>query len=55
LRTLGRYFQLDLALPDGVFRMPGEGVHARFDHGAEPLGQRVWRAVRRVFLRQLGV
>jgi putative peptide zinc metalloprotease protein len=55
LRTLERYFQLELALPDGVFRVPGERVHVRFDHGAEPMGPRVWRAVRRVFLSQLGV
>lgn len=55
LRTLERFFQIDLALPDGVFRVPGERVHVRFDHGAEPVGQRAWRAVRRVLLKQIGV
>jgi hypothetical protein len=30
-------------------------VHVRFDHGAEPVGLRAYRALRRLFLRQLGV
>ena len=56
LRTLERTFQFDLALPENtVIRAAGERVHVRFDHCAEPVGQRVYRGIRRVLLRQLGV
>ena len=56
LRTLESVFQFDLALPSEVsIRAAGERVHVRFDHGAEPVVQRGYRAVRRLFLRQLGV
>jgi len=56
LRTLERIFQFDLALPeDAAIRVAGERLHVRFDHGAEPLSQRAYRALRRLFLRQLGV
>jgi hypothetical protein len=30
-------------------------VHVLFHHGAEPLGQQVWRAMRRLFLRRFTV
>jgi putative peptide zinc metalloprotease protein len=55
-RTLERVFQFDLALPDNL-KIPaaGERVYVRFDHDAEPLAQRGYRAFRRLFLRQLGV
>ena len=55
LRTLERVFQFDLELPPGRVRAAGERVYVRFDHGAEPIGQRGYRALRRLFLRQLGV
>jgi putative peptide zinc metalloprotease protein len=55
LRTLEPVFQFDLALPDGAMRAAGERVHVRFDHGTEPLAGRAYRALRRLFLRQLGV
>ncbi len=56
LRTLERTFQFDLALPENaVIRAAGERVYVRFDHGAEPVGQRAYRGLRRVLLRQLGV
>ena len=56
LRTIERTFQFDLALPeDAAIRVAGERVYVRFDHGAEPLAQRAYRALRRLFLRQLGV
>ncbi|MBW2416493.1 MAG: HlyD family efflux transporter periplasmic adaptor subunit [Deltaproteobacteria bacterium] len=56
LRTLEPVFQFDLSLPRDT-RVPaaGERVYARFDHGSEPVGQRLYRAVRRLLLRQLGV
>jgi putative peptide zinc metalloprotease protein len=56
LRTLERVFQFDLALPENAaIHAAGERVHVRFDHGAEPVAQRAYRALRRLFLRQLGV
>lgn len=55
LRTRERHFELELLLPDAAARWPGERAHVRFDHGAEPVAWRAWRAVRRAFLRQLGV
>ena len=55
LRTLESVFQFDLALPPGSVVAAGERVYARFDHGAEPVGPRGWRALRRLLLRQLGV
>ncbi len=55
LRTLESVFQFDLALPAGAAVAAGERVYARFDHGAEPIGPRAWRSLRRLLLRQLGV
>jgi putative peptide zinc metalloprotease protein len=56
LRSLDPLFQLDVALPEvALSRQIGERVHVRFYHGSEPLGPRIYRAVRRLFLRELGV
>ncbi len=56
LRTTERIFQFDLSLPeDAAIPVAGGRVYVRFDHGAEPLAQRGYRALRRLFLRQLGV
>jgi putative peptide zinc metalloprotease protein len=41
-----------LALTD-IFT--GERAHIRFDHGAEPLGWRLLRDLRSLFLRRLDV
>jgi putative peptide zinc metalloprotease protein len=55
-RTLERVFQFDLALlADVAIPAAGERVYVRFDHAAEPLAERGYRAFRRLFLRQLGV
>jgi putative peptide zinc metalloprotease protein len=54
--TLERVFQFDLELPaDVTLAAAGERVYVRFDHEAEPLARRGYRAFRRLFLRQLGV
>jgi putative peptide zinc metalloprotease protein len=56
LRTLEKVFQLDVALPrSAATRQIGARVHVRFCHGSEPLGFRMYRALRRLFLRRLGV
>jgi len=33
----------------------GERVYVRFDHGSEPVALRTYRAIRRLFLSQIGV
>jgi len=55
LRTLESVFQFDLTLPPGSSVAAGERVYARFEHGAEPVGPRGLRVLRRLLLRQLGV
>jgi putative peptide zinc metalloprotease protein len=56
MRTLEKVFQLDLALPPeaGVGEIGGR-VYVRFDHGSEALAVQGYRAIRRLFLRQIGV
>jgi putative peptide zinc metalloprotease protein len=56
LRTTQSVFQLEIELPRsaGVAEIGGR-VHVRFDHGAEPVARRGYRAVRRVLLSRLGV
>ncbi|MDJ0789115.1 MAG: efflux RND transporter periplasmic adaptor subunit [Myxococcota bacterium] len=55
LRTLEPVFQFELALPSGHVRAAGAVASVRFSHGAEPVAGRMIRALRRTFLRQLGV
>ena len=45
------FFEVDVAVPTDLVRdYWGERVWVRFDHGAEPLLARLWRATRQVFL-----
>ena len=54
--TLARVFQLDLALPpEAGDAYLGSRVFVRFDHGYEPIGFQVYRAMRQLFLRQFDV
>jgi putative peptide zinc metalloprotease protein len=56
LRTLEPVFQLDVGIPEEAsVREIGGRVYVRFDHGSEPIALRGYRALRRVFLRRLGV
>lgn len=56
LRSLDPLFQLDVALPEtSRSRQIGERVYVRFYHGSEPLGPRIQRTLRRLFLREFGV
>ncbi len=55
LRTLEAVFQFELEAPLAAMQAVGERVYVRFDHGSEPVGQRAWRSLRRLFLRQIGV
>ncbi|WP_018268062.1 PqqD family protein [Methylosinus sp. LW4] len=55
-RALETQFHLDLHVPPQEARMNiGERVYVRFDHGAEPVAGRIWRAARQLLLRQFGV
>jgi putative peptide zinc metalloprotease protein len=54
--ALGRVFQLELVLPPEVHSpYLGARVFVRFDHGFEPVGLQVYRALRQLFLRQFDV
>jgi putative peptide zinc metalloprotease protein len=54
--TLRQVFQLDLSLPAQVrSEYLGARVFVRFDHGFEPVGFQLYRAFRRLLLRQFNV
>ncbi|MEO1202775.1 MAG: hypothetical protein AAFX10_08715, partial [Pseudomonadota bacterium] len=55
IQAMENWFQFELSMPDDAAGYVGERVFARFRHGSEPLGVRLWRAVRLVFLEQLGI
>jgi putative peptide zinc metalloprotease protein len=56
LTATEHFFQIDLALPQGApIAGIGGRVFVRFEHGAEPLFQRSYRSLRRLFMGQLGV
>jgi putative peptide zinc metalloprotease protein len=56
VRTLIRVFQLELALPPEVREAYlGARIFVRFDHGWEPVGFQVYRALRQLLLRQFDV
>jgi putative peptide zinc metalloprotease protein len=56
VRTLARVFQLELALPPEVREAYlGARVFVRFDHGTEPVGFQVYRALRQLLLRHFDV
>jgi putative peptide zinc metalloprotease protein len=54
--TLSQVFQLELSLPAEVRSdYLGARVYVRFDHGYEPAGFQLYRALRRLLLRQFNV
>jgi putative peptide zinc metalloprotease protein len=54
--ALRQVFQLDLTLPGEVrSEYLGARVFVRFDHGFEPAGFQIYRALRRLLLRQFNV
>ncbi|PWB92652.1 PqqD family peptide modification chaperone [Methylosinus sporium] len=55
-RALESQFHIDLRVaPQDEQMNIGERVYVRFDHGAEPIARRLWRASRQLLLRQFGV
>ena len=56
MTALRQTFQLEVALPPDVRADHlGARVHVRFDHGFEPAGLQMYRALRRLLLRQFDV
>ena len=54
--TLKQVFQLELTLPGAVrSEYLGSRVYVRFNHGFEPVGVQMYRAFRRLLLRQFNV
>jgi putative peptide zinc metalloprotease protein len=54
--ALNQIFQLELTLPVEVRTdYLGARVFVRFDHGYEPVGIQIYRAFRRLLLRQFNV
>ena len=50
------FFEIDIAVPPELVRDHwGERAWVRFDHGAEPVLARLWRATRQVFLEHFHV
>jgi len=54
-RTLNTWFEFELELPRTRAFVLGEHVFARFELGSEPLGWRIYRSVRQLFLRRFAV
>ena len=54
-KTLEAWFDFELNLPMTPAIVLGEHVYVRFEHGSEPLGWRLYRSVRQLFMRQFTV
>lgn len=55
MKVLAPLFQFDLTLPGTRTRYVGGRVFVRFQHPPESAGQRLWRELRRLFLRRFDV
>jgi putative peptide zinc metalloprotease protein len=53
--ALQGWFELDLELPATRTYTVGERVYVRFEHGWEPVGFRLWRSVRQLFMKRFVV
>jgi len=53
--ALERWFEFELELPAERARALGERVYVRFEHGWEPLGWRMLRSLRQVFMRRFAL
>ena len=54
-KTLDAWFDFELDLPATPALVLGEHVYVRFEHGSEPLGWRIYRSVRQLFMRHFTV
>jgi putative peptide zinc metalloprotease protein len=56
VQTLDRVFEFEVALPAEMpTRFLGNRVYVRFDHGHEPMGWQLYRALRQLLLSRFGV
>jgi putative peptide zinc metalloprotease protein len=56
LTTVERVFEIEIGLPaEARTGFLGQRVYVRFDHGYEPVGFQVYRALRQLFIRVFGV
>ncbi len=53
--SLETWFDFELELPAMHTFVLGEHVYVRFEHGSEPVGWRIYRSVRQLFMRQFTV
>jgi putative peptide zinc metalloprotease protein len=53
--SLDTWFDFELELPAVHTIALGEHVYVRFEHGSEPVGWRIYRTVRQLFMRQFTV
>ena len=51
-KTLDTWFEFELELPATQAFVLGEHVYARFVHPPEPVGLRLYRSVRQLFLKR---
>jgi putative peptide zinc metalloprotease protein len=54
-RTLDSWFEFELDLPATHAFVLGEHVYARFEYPAEPVGIRIYRGLRQLFLKRFAV
>jgi putative peptide zinc metalloprotease protein len=54
-KTLSTWFEFELELPATRAFVLGEHVYARFELDPEPLGGRIYRSVRQLFLERFTV
>ena len=56
IKTLSRYFQIDLALPQEIDPVTfGTRAYVRFDHAWEPLAWRLYRRGRQLLLSHFDI
>jgi putative peptide zinc metalloprotease protein len=54
--TMERVFEMEVRMPDAFLsEYVGRRMYVRIDHGFNPLGMQLYRAMRQLFLRQFGV
>jgi len=54
-KTLNTWFEFELELPATRAFVLGEHVYARFELRPEPLGWRIYRSVRQLFLQRFAI
>jgi len=55
MKALQTHFELEVELLGAPPAGRGGRVYVRFEHGAEPVAQQVYRSIRQLFLRRFTV